>query len=439
MEEHRDIHVVHHSNRLSVSLRAFIIYTLLSSFFLTGNGIETGYFTFYWYYPLYIVLLFTWLVQYHAIHRTVVIFLFIVVIHSVIVFFLNGIGPMKMVLQHLVNLAFSILVFSNYLRHEKFDLIEIFRKYIVVAKAIALIGFVQVALFLLGKGELFIKIFPFKTNISYRLQSVTLEPSFIAYTFAPVVFLSVYNLFNRRHFLISRWWSVLFMLAYVLTFSSVAYLSILICLLLLYFSRWTIRKLMLSGIVTALIALLAVGMYRLFPDVRLRVDDTLFGFSADIRKPEVYTTVNLSTYALLSNLYVTQEALKEKPFFGNGIGTYKAVYDRFLPADMKAYWALNRADANSMGLRLLAETGLIGLTLFFFFLYHFKASMHAGYSPEQKVLWILNNGILVLLLLSVLRNGNYTILGKMLFCLMYYLSYAFLKDSNRSDVREVIK
>jgi hypothetical protein len=435
MKEHKNIQVIQQSGRLSVSLRVLVIYTLLFSFFLTGNGIETGYFTFYWYYPLYIVLLFTWLIQYHSIHRTVIIFLSIILIHSVIIFCLHGVAPMKMVLQHLVNLAFSIVLFANYLRHEKFDLIEIFRKYIVVAKVVALIGFVQVVLFLIGRGEIFTYIFSFKTNISYRLQSVTLEPSFIAYTFAPVVFLSIYNLFNKRHFLISRLWSVLFILAYVLTFSSVAYFSLLLCLVLLFFSRWTIRKLVLSGGAITLIALVAIGMYRLFPDVRLRVDDTLFGFSADITKPEVYTAVNLSTYALLSNLYVTQEALKEKPFFGNGIGTYKAVYDKFLPAHMKAYWALNRADANSMGLRLFAETGIVGLTIFLFFLYHFKASMRAGYSSEEKVLWIINNGILVLLILTVLRNGNYTILGKMLFCLMYYLSYAFLKNSYQSGTK----
>ncbi len=91
---------------------------------------------------------------------------------------------------------------------------------------------------------MYLAIFPFlkKSNISYQLQSIAQEPSFIANTFAPVVFLSFYNLFRRQSILINKLWSVLFIIGYLLSLSSIAYIGMMVMIIVLYAKNFNLRK-----------------------------------------------------------------------------------------------------------------------------------------------------------------------------------------------------
>src|SRR5690606_5529499 len=108
--------------------------------------------------------------------------------------------------------------------HEDYSFDKIFRKYILVAKYILVIGFIQSFMFVMEYGDVFLEIFSFlkSTNISARFQSLSDEPSFIAITFAPIVFVAMHNLFYRRKYLLTDPWSCLFILGYLLTLSSSA-------------------------------------------------------------------------------------------------------------------------------------------------------------------------------------------------------------------------
>jgi hypothetical protein len=405
-----------------------ISYLVLASIFLTGNGFAGSAFTFYWYYPAYLLLLLYWLILYYSFNRKIFGVFLILLAHSAIILILrNGYGA-DLVVKQLANIFFSIAVFYYFIKHEKYDLIEIFRKYILIAKIVAIIGFVQVILFLFNTGDLFLFLFPFESNISYRFQSVTLEPSFISYTFAPIVFLSLFNLFRNQRLLIGKRWSFLFLFAYVLTFSAIAYIAIILSLTLLYLHRLSWLKAFFGVLVFSGIFLLAYLIYAFVPLVKVRIDDTIYGFRADITSKGVYRQINLSTYALLSNLYVTKQSLKESPLLGKGLGTHELAYDRILPEDMQNYFELNRTDANSMALRLLTETGYIGLGLFCFFLICYRVRIKGNYVPDKEVFWILNNGILIMFLLCLLRSGHYTIHGRILFLMIYYFSYRFIRD-----------
>ncbi len=86
-----------------------------------------------------------------------------------------------------------------------------------------------------------------------------------------------------------------------------------------------------------------------------------------------------------------------------------------------------------MFFRLLAETGLIG-TFFLIFLI-FKSRIKFIYSeniPESKLIyWLINNGIFVLILLRLLRQGHYTMLGFTLFLLMYFYGNKILNERSK--------
>ena len=410
-----------------------VSYLIVISFFVTGNGFTNSIFTFYWYYPVYLILICYWILAYRTLNKGAITVLALILLHSVVVLTLHRFSGAALVLKQVVNICFSTVVFALYLRHEQYDVIGIFRKYCNVSKLVAIVGFIQVALFAMGLGELFLKVVPFESNISTRLQSVTLEPSFIAYTLCPVVFVSLYNIFNRRRLFFGYTWSVLFVVAYLLTVSAVAMVGLVLSLLILYFNPFTISRAMFVGIIFATIVGLVAAVYQSVPNIKLRIDDTLYAMTNDITKEEVYLKVNLSTYALLSNFYVTKHAFFSAPVLGSGFGTYELAYDNILPDHMKDYWALNRSDANSMAFRLLVETGLVGIIVISLGLYYFRIKKLVTSSAMKEVLWVINNGILVMMLLWLIRSGHYSIHGRILFVLIYYYSSKFFYQDGKAN------
>jgi hypothetical protein len=407
-----------------------ISYIILVSIFLTGNGLSEIGFTFYWYYPFYIIFLMSSVLVFRTLHRSILFLCALLVFHCGLVLAINGSDGLDLMIKQLVNVVFALLVFYYFIKFEQYDFVRIFSRYVTIAKIVAIIGFIQVLLFLVDKGELFLFFFPFESNITFRFQSLTLEPSFIAYTFAPIVFIAIYNVFNRKNIFFNTAWSWIFVLAYLLTISSIAYLGLVLSMLVLYFARTTVNKLIFSGIALTLIGLFGVGLYRFIPEVKMRIDDTVFGISRDITNKAIYKNVNLSTYAMLSNVYVTRYALNESPIIGHGIGSHERIYDISMPDHMKDYYELNKSDANSLALRLLSETGLLGMVLFCLFLL-----LHYIRKPANPIgipIWLINNGILIMIILSLVRNGNYTIHGKLLFLLLYYFTYK-ISASARSN------
>ena len=163
---------------------------------------------------------------------------------------------------------------------------------------VLIIGFIQVLLFSLQLESLYFAVLPYLkvTNINARMQSVTLEPSFLSYTFVPILFMSFYNLFHDQVLFFNKKWSVAFVVGYVLIFSAVAYFSMMLILLLLYFQNFTLRKLSYVFFVLFGISILAYIAYQNLEEIKKRVDDTYFGITEGIIANEGYTKVNLSTY-----------------------------------------------------------------------------------------------------------------------------------------------
>jgi hypothetical protein len=76
----------------------------------------------------------------------------------------------------------------------------------------------------------------------------------------------------------------------------------------------------------------------------------------------------------------------------------------------------NKADANSLLLRLMSETGLMGL-LFMVLLVIRCYVRNDGIDDKH---WIISGSILVLILLYLLRQGNYFLNGFPFFVWLYY-------------------
>ncbi|MDH7446367.1 O-antigen ligase family protein [Aquimarina sp. 2201CG14-23] len=256
-----------------------------------------------------------------------------------------------------------------------------------------------------------------------RLQSWFEEPSFMAYAMMPAIFVALSRLFNL-HKNISKVKAILIIGILLLTKSSVGLLGLLFSLIIVVFSKYPIIKkptYFIPLIIT--IPLLGFSIYQI-PDVKLRVDDTYDLFSDDNVSKQDISKTNLSTYALYSNYRVTKKTFFNNVFLGTGIGTYESNYNKYIneliPATaLRDRYQLNKKDANSLFMRLLAETGLAGIFLFFFFIQRNKIKF-SSINLDKRFLWAFNNGIFVLIMLRLLRQGHYTSLGFIMFLLLFY-------------------
>lgn len=88
---------------------------------------------------------------------------------------------------------------------------------------------------------------------------------------------------------------------------------------------------------------------------------------------------------------------------------------------------LNVEDANSLFLRLRSETGLLGLLLIFIFIFKFHIIRK---NDKSGYLWIINNGILSMFAIRLLRFGHYFATGFFFFFWLYYFSKIDSKIEN---------
>jgi O-antigen ligase len=124
---------------------------------------------------------------------------------------------------------------------------------------------------------------------------------------------------------------------------------------------------------------------------------------------------------LFSNALVTKKSLKLSPLIGTGLGSHEISYARFIPEIKRKEGThlVNVQDAASLFLRLLSETGVLGLGLFLFFLLRFYLRKGDRYPVD---LWVVNNSIFLYFIIRLLRVGHYFTDGFFLFFWMYYFS-----------------
>ncbi len=142
---------------------------------------------------------------------------------------------------------------------------------------------------------------------------------------------------------------------------------------------------------------LGVGLYFVMPDFKLRIDDT---FNSLVKQD--VEGANLSTYALVSNLYVASENFKEHYLIGGGLGSHEVAHSKFIQTlpgveFFEFNMTLNSKDANSFLIRVISECGLIGIFLIGWFLV-------GNYS---KTSYVISRAILLYFSYKLIREGHY--------------------------------
>jgi hypothetical protein len=327
---------------------------------------------------------------------------------------------------------FSAMLFYRYVI-DAFDrkLELLFQLYMKGAVIVTIIGIVQLISYRVGFTPgydyrwIFNKWNTASGGLGIRMNSVFSEPAYFAGVIGPAFFVAVHNLILRKDRFITKRQALLLVIAYPLTFSTLGFLSILITGILLLINFGFFRYAVIFG------PLIFFGYdyaYNNIDEFRDRIDGTQTVFT-----DEDYSDINKvhgSSFVLFNNYIVTMENFKRNPLFGTGLGSHAVAFDRYSLTNRAGILKIdfNKADANSMFLRLLSETGLYGVFLMLYFLVR-------NYLPRQRSAnetnWLISNAVLVVILVYLARQGHYFINGFPFFLWLYF----FIRRQNTEQLK----
>lgn len=308
--------------------------------------------------------------------------------------------------------------------YNKFEIDGLLKLYTKFCYVVALIGVFQLLSYLIG----FVPGYDFRwilnkwtlvPNPFIRINSIISEPSQLAFVLSPVIFISIYNLINKKGFLFSRSRSLLFIAIVLLTFSTHAYIILLASVLINLFRRISVSKAIV--IVAGLIIIISY-IYGSSNLVRERIDDSILVVKEFDRVNDraFLASLNTSSFTLLNNYIVTMESFKRSPIVGGGLGSHPVSFEKYslTKSIYLPFLDFNKADANSLFLRLISETGLLGITLFLFMMIKFRVR-----STSNLKRWIISHSIFVMMIAGFLREGHYFHSGVPFFIFIYIFNY----------------
>lgn len=310
----------------------------------------------------------------------------LLILHFIITF--SGIYSCLFGYNHLgyflIQLFFLILIptyYNSFFLFFKNDFHKIVRVYCVAAFVLAIIGLFK---------------FPYDLSQGYGLKSIMLEPAHYCTIVLPAFFLTLKNM------QFSRYYYIIILISIVLSGSSLGFIGLGLAVIL-YAKKISFFKILASII---LVITVGVAVYNISEDFKLRFDDTVDGYvSGDLSK------ANLSTYALLSNFFVSYKSFISNPLLGNGIGSHIASRSLYLENiegievfEKMGMDHLNAQDAGSLFSRLMSEMGLIGIVGVFYFLFKF----YVPYKDERLTYnSIISKAIILYFFSKLFREGHY--------------------------------
>lgn len=193
-----------------------------------------------------------------------------------------------------------------------------------------------------------------------RASGLMTEPAHLSYIMLPILLITLID--GRKVPAVMRRGRGLILTCYLLTFSLVAYLQLIISLLTANIQRLRFKSLFVTALASAVFG----GILIAVPFARDRIDSTLMLLEGE-------NTNSSSVFAIQSNTLVALRSIGEAPLLGNGLTshrvTYKATIDDLFNFPLDDTWqGLNSNDAGSLILLIISENGLLGFSLFLVFM-----------------------------------------------------------------------
>ena len=343
-----------------------------------------------------------------------------------------GNNTFELFAKQFVGILTSVFFFYLLIKINGYDIKRLFKVYLNIAFLVALIGVSQEISYLVG--------FKYGWNFKWllpvwvaapalgggllKVNSILPEPGHFCNVMIPAFFVALSTFFRDDFKFQARWKSAIVIVAFLLTFSGSGYMSALFVVLVIFYRKSRIRHVILSVVAMCALAFL---MYNYVAEFRDRIDSSVNVLTGE----EKLENAHISSYALLSNALVSYHSFMDSPLIGHGLGSHEVSCNKYrnegiIPVSRYKMF-LNYQDASSLFLRLVSETGLFGILLFFGFIVKFYIGKERA---AHEYLWIINSACMCMFFSKLLRMGHYFVDGFFFFFWLYYFSKK-LSESER--------
>lgn len=312
--------------------------------------------------------------------------------------------------QQIILIGIHFVAYYGYFKYRPERFKKVWGKYLSFCEILGLLGFIQAVFAILFHTDIF-SVFTRMEDAGIgdelRLHAIFGEAGYLATYMVPYVIYSLQNIrqVNKKKFVVS-------LLVFICTFSSAAYaVMILYVIYKLMISRfkivtWAIIPLFIMYIGLTLEDFSKNSENKSLASSTTKINQTIDALS-DL-DPYTFENFNLSTYAILTNLWVASNAPSR--LVGTGIGTHQQSYVSLYKSNFNNY-GLNKEDAYSIGTRIFSEFGILGLSILLFFVFHYRNKKND-----------INIACFFYIVAILLRGGFYTYNGVMLFLFLYYFT-----------------
>ena len=397
----------------------FINFMIFLSVFVSSITFFRDPFEGYFHYIIFLLLFPVFLLKF-GLPKKIIGSIFILFVVGVLEIFLGN-NTWPLFLKIFLGFVLSVSFYGYVLDYFKFDTQKIFSFYIKGAIIVSYIGLFQFVFFYLSFTPgynfswLFNKWGLVSGGFGIRVNSIFSEPAQCAIVLAPACFVAIYNLISRnKKYLLTKFQSVLIIFVTFLTTSSTGYIGLLFILLFLLFNYGKISYFFLG---VPVIILASVLLYNNVPDFKSRVDTSI---ALWIEGDFGIENTNTSSFVLYNNYHIAQENFLTNPFTGTGLGSHPIAFDKYSLTNRSDIIDLqfNKADGNSLLIRLISETGILGVVFIFVFMRRFYVRRDPF--NVDATFWIISNSVLIIIILYLLRQGNYFLNAFPLFMWIYY-------------------
>lgn len=366
------------------------------------------------------------------------IYIFLLLLISGIIHVFVGNNTLQNFLKVYLSLLLTYFFYYYVICELEFDIKQMFKWYLKGCYIAALIGLFQFGSYIIGfENGYYLFHYANKGGIpvtgglwGIRINSIFMEPTHLGSVLSAAFFVAVYNLVSREKFYYNSIQNWIVIIAYLLAFSGMGQIGVFLTIVMLAINFGFVRYIALA------IPVMIISfnyLYNNVNDFRERFDST-YGLFVEGAQFELGKTHG-SSFILYNNYIVATKNFQGNFLFGTGLGSHQTAFEKYSIGKEIGVWGfdLNSADANSMFLRLMSETGLFGLSIFLIILVKCYVKRENNYDSYH---WLVSNGILIMILLNLLRQGNYYLYGFPFFFILYYfnkVSYNEFKIKTDTD------
>lgn len=426
--------------------------------FYTGYVLLKSPFEFYFSYVPILILLPIFIIKYRFYTPSLYIIIPLLLIGVYNIAIDNN--TMPRFLKIYINIAVNLVFYQYVLQYYNYNVKELFKKYLFASFLMCVLGLIQLVSFWAGveAGYDMRVLFPLsKWGLNYgglglRINALFSEPSSLGIAIAPAFFISLYQLITRTNDFISLKRCIVIVICYCLSFSSLAFLGIFLSIILITINFGAVRYFLFAIPLSVFLFFVAYnnanefkvrvdGIKELFIDNILDEAKTIETKMARIKRIRNFLSrVHGSSFVFYNNYHVAKQNFIKNPLFGTGLGSHEFAYDKYaLNKIIGGIYEFNTGDANSLFLRTISEIGLFGAIFLVLFVFKYYVS-HDLSGRESNDYWLMSNALLVLILLTYLRQGNYTYNGFFLYGWMYFYNrsnYINLAQNTEEETQPV--